>query len=75
MFFFWMNKRKQSVLRKFSYLIATGIFHPFYVVFHDQLGCFDHLHVCISQGLERKTELIGDRYIHRLIDEIDTYID
>ena len=25
--------------------------------------------------LVRKTELIGDRYIHRLIDEIDTYID
>lgn len=58
------------MLRKFSYLIATGIFHPFSVVFHDQLGCFDHLHVCISQGLERKTELI-----HRLIDETDTYID
>lgn len=73
--FLWMNKRKQSVLRKFSYLIATGIFHLFYVVFHDQLGCFDHLHVCISQGLERKTELIGDRHVRRLIDETDTYID
>lgn len=70
-----MNKRKQSVLRKFSYLIATGVFHLRYVVFHDQLGCFDHLHVCISQGLERKTELIGDRHIRRLIDETDTYID
>ena len=42
------------MLRKFSYLTETGIFCLFYVVFHDQLGCFDDLHVCISQGSQEK---------------------
>lgn len=57
---FWMKKREQFVLGKFSYLIPTGIFHLFCFVFHGWLGCFDHLHIYVSQGSSEKTELIGN---------------